>query len=682
MWGFFIFYKILIFINKIILTNKNLLIEDLKRIGFMMNYEPGKLVTENEKTSKNVIVENKIETLFTPKTSNDVISETTLKKAFKEVWESRQNLISEQWARLTDQIGYWKILFENLKKSGIGVKWEVANDPVKSTFMYWGPWVINKDVNKNGGWPITFTGADKKLWLFKFKGGKYAGQSADTTIIESKFINATFNLAQWGKLTGAAGGSQFANLMKTKPKSTTNPAAGCFTTDDPKKPISMSQVPAVAAQIFKDLSTAFDGAGTFEAEAVTAYKKITCKPILDAVNAKVAARGMKSGTFGTGSPINNVGDWAKDEMSDYDYDQFRTIWAGLQKLGYKAPPVNQTMRAAGVVGDVTGINALEKGAEGIQQIFTDPLTGFEKIIDAVRSFLGGVVGGVITTILDFTGIGKVVTTIGWGILLLGDIITSSVRGVVKWAEIILDIITICTTGSFGAVVGKVLKPFFGAGSSLATLVTKLSKYTWFTSIVKALQTGISKVTGMLGKAIKWIMSTSWWKKLAGTSIGKFIGSAMSKATMFFDDMTKAMVTKGGAGSQAATTQVKDKIIKRSQEKIKTQLTTDAAEDLAWAGGTELAGDAGGERAKSAVNLTRAGSKLEKDLADLSKGKKQIFTGTDPNQAKTLAKQTGALTKDTIKTVKTGSGVVAGEEEPENKTKKPVTSTLTPGQIKA
>jgi hypothetical protein len=143
-----------------------------------------------------------------------------------------------------------------------------------------------------------------------------------------------------------------------------------------------------------------------------------------------------------------------------------------------------------------------------------------------------------------------------------------------------------------------------------------------------------------------------------------------------------MATKGGAGSQAATTQVKDKIIKKSQEKIKTQLTTDAAEDLAWAAGTELAGDAGGERAKSAVSLTRAGSKLEKDLGDLSKGKKQIFTGTDPNQAKTLAKQTGALTKDTIKTVKTGSGVVAGEEEPENKTKKPVASALTPGQIKA
>jgi hypothetical protein len=427
--------------------------------------------------------------------------------------------------------------------------------------------------------------------------------------------------------------------------------------------------------------------GTFEAEAVTAYKKITCKPILDAVNAKVAARGMKSGTFGTGSPINNVGDWAKDEMSDYDYDQFRTIWAGLQKLGYKAPPVNQTMRAAGVVGDVTGINALEKGAEGIQQLFTDPVAGFEKIIDAVRSFLGGVVGGVVTTILDFTGIGKVVTTIGWGILLLGDIITSSVRGVVKWAEIILDIITICTTGAFGATIGKVLKPFFGTGSSLTTLMTKLSKYTWFTSIVGAVKSGISKVTGLLGKAITWIMSTSWWKKLAGTSIGKFIGSAMTKATSFFDEMTKAMATKGGAGTKALATgnqNLTNLAIKKGQTKIKTKLTTDAAEDLAWAGATELAGDAGGERAKAAVNLTKAGSGLESGISDLSKTKKTGvgFTPYEYTQKQKLAKQTGGVIKNTIKTGEKGVGVVAGEEEPENKTKKPVASALTPGQIKA
>lgn len=674
----------------------NLLFEDeLKRIGFIMNYDSKKLVSENIESSKNLVVENKINNLFsTPTTTTEIITETTLRKIFNEQWELKKEntkkSLTEQWARLTDQIGYWKILFTNLTAGGIGVKWEVANDPVKSTFMYWGSWVIWKDVNKNGGWPISFSGTNKKLWLFKFKGGKYAGQPAATMVIESKYINSTFNLGQWGKSSGAA--AQLDGLIKTKPKSAVNSAAGCFTTSDPKQPISISQVPTVAAQIFKDLSTAFDGAGTYEAEAVAAYKKITCKPILDAVNAKVAARGMKSGTFGTGTPINNVGDWAKDEMSDYDYEQFRAIWAGLQKLGYKAPPVNQAMRAAGVVGDVTGINAIEKGAEGIQQLFTDPVAGFEKIIDAVRSFLGGVVGGVVTTILDFTGIGKVVTTIGWGILLLGDIITSSVRGVVKWAEIILDMITICTTGAFGATVGKVLKPFFGTGSSLATLVTKLSKYTWFTSIVKAIQSGISKVTGLLGKAITWIMSTSWWKKLAGTSIGKFIGSAMAKTTSFFDSMTKAMATTGGAGTKAVTAKSKDVLLKKSQTKIKDTLTKDFASDLAWEGGAQVAGDVGGERYKSAVGLVKATKGVKSGIDDLAGSSKKLksaesgfkgYRGSNYSHGATLAKQSGGVVKNVIKTGEKTAGVVGGGEEPENETSKtqtPVGSTLTPQKV--
>ncbi len=675
-------------------SNTFLLEEELKRIGFIMNYDSSKMVYENEEKKENLLIENKIEKLFNSPTVNEVVFEKTLKSIFKEQWglkkENDKKSLTEQWARGTDQVGYWKVLFDQLKTAGIGVKWEVANDPVKSTFMYWGSWVIWKDVNKNGGWPISFSGTNNKLWLFKFKGGKYAGQPAATMVIESKYINSIFNLRQWGKYSAAA--TQFDSLIKTKPKSAVNSAAGCFTTGDPKQPISISQVPTVAAQIFKDLSTAFDGSGTFEKEAVDAYKKITCKPILDAVNAKVAARGMKSGTFGTGAPINNVGDWAKDEMSDYDYEQFRAIWAGLQKLGYKAPPVNQAMRAAGVVGDVTGINAIEKGVEGIQQIFTDPVAGFEKIIDAVRSFLGGVVGGVVTTILDFTGIGKVVTTIGWGILLLGDIITSSVRGVVKWAEIILDIITISTTGAFGTVVGKVLKPFFGTGSSLATLVTKLSKYTWFTSIVKALESGISKVTSLLGKAINWIMSTSWWKKLAGTSIGKFIGSAMTKATSFFDSMTKSMATKGGAGTKALATgnqNLTNLAIKKGQTKIKTKLTTDAAEDLAWAGGTELAGEYGGDKAKATVGLTKSAKGVESGFKDLSGSSKKLGTSnlSQYSLPKNISKQTGGLVKNTIKTGKSGSGVVAGEEEPENETSKTVINPLsynneTPGKVTA
>ncbi len=632
----------------------------------MMNYDSKKLVSENLEDKKNLIVEDKIETLFTPRTSNEVISETTLKQIFKEVWGSRQSLISEQWARGTDQVGYWKVLFDNLKVAGVPVKWQVPNDPVKSTFMYWGPWVINKDINKNGGWPVTFTSADKKLWLFKFPGGKYAGQPVNNINLESKFINTTFNLAQWGKVDGAKGGTSLAGLIKSKPKSTTA-AAACKTVDG--KPIPANQIPAVAAKIYKELAYAFDGMGTYETEAVAAYDKITCKAILDAVNAKVAARGMQG--------IKNVGDWAKSEMSDYDYDQYRKIWTKLQKLGYKAPPVNQTMRVAGIAGEVTGVNALEKGAEGIQQLFSDPVAGFKKIIDAVRNFLGGIVGGVITTILDFTGIGKVVTTIGWGIILLGDIIISGIDKI-RWAEIFFDLISIATTGVIAATAGKVLKPFFNSGSSLMTLVNKLSKYSWFKSLANFIQSAAAKITGLVGKAITWITSTSWWKKLAGSAVGKLINGAMTKLNGFLDTITKSLASS--AGSKATTTQAKQELVKQGQKKIKDIATKDFAKDMAYDTSASYAGDVGGERLKAGVEVLKHGSALKGDVTNLGT-QTQDITKNVANVEKKLAKTTGLAVKDTTKTGKSAYGVVApGEEEPENKVAQTKTvNTPVPGK---
>lgn len=523
-----------------------------------MNYEPGKLVTENEKTSKNVIVENKIETLLTPKTSNEVISETTLKKAFKEVWESRQNLISEQWARLTDQIGYWKILFTSLTAGGIGVKWEVANDPVKSTFMYWGQWVIWKDVNKNGGWPISFTGADKKVWLFKFKGGKYAGQPASNIIMESKFINSNFNLGDWGKSSG--GGPQLNKLMQSKPKAVST-APACKTVDG--KPLAANQIPAVAAQIFKDLAHAFDGGGTYEDEAVSAYKRITCKTILDAVNAKVAARGMKSGTFGNGSPINNVGDWAKDEMSDYDFNQYRQIWANLQKLGYKAPPVDQGMKAAGVVGQVTGLNTLEKGAEAAKQ-FLDKLT-FDDIIEGIRSFLMGAAGGIITTIIEFTGIGKIATSIVWAIVAIYDIYNATI-GKVDWGKILMSTIGLVTGGAVGKMLGGFLKPFFGAGGTITNFISKIKTQKWFKNtlgpVINLIQQIATLVAKGVGGAIAWLE-----KSVIGKILPKGLKSAFGKFVKWLEDMGTKLALALGEGKTGANLAQKQVIQKRAGEKL-------------------------------------------------------------------------------------------------------------------
>jgi hypothetical protein len=642
------------------LTNQNLLIEDLKRIGFMMNYEPGKLVTENEKTSKNVIVENKIETLFTPKTSNDVISETTLKKAFKEVWESRQNLISEQWERTPpgkpkDPIGYWRALFDQLKATGIGVKWEVANDPVKSTFMYWGQWVIWKDTNKNGGWPISFSGTNKKLWLFKFKGGKYTGGSADATILESKFINSTFNLGQWGSFTGAA--AQLDNLIKTKPKSAA--ASNVLPCKKPDgKPIPDNQVQAEADAIFKDIAYAFDGAGTYEAEAVTAYARITCKPLLDKINAKVAARGM--------SGIKNVQQWLTDEMSDYDYEQYRKIWASLQKVDKSivAPKVNQLYRGAGIVGDVTGINAIEKGAEGIQQIFGGrPMDGFEKIVNAIRDFLGGVGGAVVTTILDFTGIGKVITTIGWGLLIVGDMIVWVVKGVAKIPEIILSLISLLTTGASGAAFGRVLKPFMGSGLGIGAFLKSAANIPGFKQIGGLIQKGMAKIGSMVNSAINWFKNTSWFKKyLLNGPIGKAINTVASRITSFIDDFAKSAA--GAAGSKATTAKGKELLQKQGAEKIKGAVTTDFAKDLGWEGAAVAGEELGGDTGKKIAKLAKSGTEVGTGLQGLSKTQKKIdmqaagtgYRGPLTSVSKETAKNTGSVAKSGVKSSDTGAQI--------------------------
>ncbi len=205
------------------MINNVLLEDDLKRIGFMINYDSKNLVSENFNNTKNLVIENKIENLFIPKKNTEIISETELKRVFKEVWETRkQNVISEQWVKGADQVFYWKVLFEQLTKAGIGVKWEVANDPVKSTFMYWGGWVIWKDINKNGGYPISFTDNTTNTSMsFRFvgTGNKYAGQPASNiTIYPKTKIDATFNLGQFGKLSNKTMSATIAKYTKTNPK--------------------------------------------------------------------------------------------------------------------------------------------------------------------------------------------------------------------------------------------------------------------------------------------------------------------------------------------------------------------------------------------------------------------------------------------------------------------------------
>ena len=131
---------------------------------------------------------------------------------------TKKSLIAEQWERAPegkpkDALGYWKILFTNLTAGGIGVKWQVPNDPVKSTFMYWGSWVIWKDTKKNGGYPVSFgTGKDGLTFTFYPK-GKYAGQPLNNIeLMSSKKSIPVFKLDKYAKKTSKEVTDEFKKL--------------------------------------------------------------------------------------------------------------------------------------------------------------------------------------------------------------------------------------------------------------------------------------------------------------------------------------------------------------------------------------------------------------------------------------------------------------------------------------
>jgi len=483
----------------------DLLLEELKRINTVMNYKVGEPSTKNN----NNLFESRFKEMLISKLESIHIIEEQKKN---------NSVLSEQWARGKDSIGYWKILYDQLKKAGIGVKWQVPNDPIKSTFMYWGGWLIWKDANKNGGYPVSFTDSAANVSMtFKFQGGKYAGQPAANIILEPKTIIATFNLGQFGKLSNKQISDAITKYKKSNPKAPT--VSNKPTAQDLK----------TAQTVFDELKAAFDGGGTYEDDAVDAFNKIKNKPTLDRVNQLVKSRG----------DFPNVYDWLSDEMSDYDYEQYRAIWNRLKSIDKTivAPKVNNALRVASVVGDVTGINAAVAVGEGIgKAIQTLKNMTVGDIMEGFRSFLGGVAGGVVQILLTVFGgpLGAGINLFAWAVLLIWDIYQWT-QGKPNWWNLILDTFSVVTAG----LAAKALAPAKAVASEAKTLPLLMSALKkGFPTVYKyvagfggtLVKLGGKAVTGVKN-ALGWLSSklpffSTMWNKLNGmiSKIGDLVKS--------------------------------------------------------------------------------------------------------------------------------------------------------------
>jgi len=515
--------------------------------------------------------------------------------------QSSKTFINEQWQRGADPIGYWTVLFNQLKTGGIGVKYgangKTVTDPKLSTFMYWGGWVIWKDGNKNGGYPVSFTDpATKVSMIFKFKGGKYAGQPSNNIIIEPKTITSPFNLGQFGKLSNKQMSDTITKYQKSNPKTTTVAV-----------PKATAQDLQIGQKVFNELKYAFDGAGTYENEAVIAFNKIKNKFQLTELNRLVKARG----------DFPNVYEWLQDEMSDYDYKQYRAIWDRLKSIDKTivAPKVNTALRVASAVGDVTGVNAVVSAGE---KVGTAIGAGFKWLKDKglpwfmekLRDALGSTAGAVLQSLLDMTGIGAIGVTVLWAALTLFDVwqISSGAGG---WAKLFFSVIGLLSAGALAKTVGTFLKPLFGTGGTIGSFFSGIANKPWFIKYIKPV---VGWIGGKLSGAASLLTQAGEWvvKKLGATAIGGMV----TKAVQWLKSIAENIVKFAGAGAKAETQSLAKAEVKTQGEKIFTKAVVDPLKDKAKEKVIQGSEYVGGTKGKAATELAFGVKDLRKSSGDL------------------------------------------------------------------
>ena len=480
----------------------------------------------------------------------------------------------------------YKKIYNQLKAGGIGVKWEVANDPVKSKFMYWGTWVIWKDENKNGGWPITFTSTDNKVWLFKF----YA---SDIKRMESKFITSKFNLIDWGKIPAANATKQFNELIISHSMAKKN------FEEKLKK-----DTEATAQNVLSKLKTAFDQDsdgvyddwdGTNENGALAAINLITTKNILDRVNQLIAS---------SARPYGSLKSWVNDEMSDIDRDTYKAIWDRLGKLGYKGYIQNDFLAATGK-GDIVGM--VGAGFTWLKD------KGIPWFMEKLRDALGSFGGAVVQQLLNLTGVGAIGTTILWAVLTLFDV-SQIASGAGTWAKLIFSVLGLLTAGVLAKAIGGFLKPLFNsAGGTLTSFFQKIAQQNWFIKYIKPVVGWIgSKVSGaasLLKQAGDWVV-----KKLGATTIGGFV----TKAAEWLRTISQSIVKFAGFESKQTTAYLAKKDLQKQGNKLITKAVVDPVKDKTKEKIVQSSEYVGGNKGKTAAELALNVANLTKKPQEITK----------------------------------------------------------------
>jgi hypothetical protein len=196
---------------------------------------------------------------------------------------------------------------------------------------------------------------------------------------------------------------------------------------------------------------------------------------------------------------------------------------------------------------------------------------FENLRKALFSWGGAAVQTFLAT--STGGVGNVVLVVVWGAMLAWDLLLG-IKGEWDWANIIIDLVGVVTTGPGAKIIGGIFQKLGIMGSKLplSGIIQKMSTsgssvVKWFSSMLSKIVSGISTIGSYMLQGVSWLS-----KKLGIKSLDKVSSQLNTKLKDVVSNISKASTSlktkavKAGTSSTSST-------LKKGGSALKSALTS-------------------------------------------------------------------------------------------------------------
>lgn len=286
-------------------------------------------------------------------------------------------------------------------------------------------------------------------------------------------------------------------------------------TQQPNQKMAVARQAAIP--IAQSLMKAFDGAGTNEQLALQAIKKIKSKEEVFQLDKILLAYKRP-----------NLKDYINGDLTDYDSQIYRAIWAHLGKFGVTGANYNEFLASVG-----KGVEAIGKGVDWLRK------NGVGKFFETLRGFLNSGWGQAAQIFLDSFGVGAIAVASVWGLMTNWDLININVGG---WVNFLLSALGLLTAGALGpylAPLTKFLKPIKGG---LLKILEKLMASKFGQSIIKwipSITAGVSKASGWIQTGVTWLVEK--FGKFLPANWVTAIQGATTKAITWIESLVQKLI---------------------------------------------------------------------------------------------------------------------------------------------